>query len=422
MKLPKTYEPAAYETDIYALWEKSGSFLPTPRGGEGVFSLAAPPPNANANLHIGYGLTIAIEDTLVRYNRMLGKETVFIPGADHAGFETWVVFEKKLESQGKSRFDFSRDELYRQIWDFVEQNKHNYQAQLRALGASFDWSRFTYTLDDKVVARTYQIFKKMWDEGLIYRGERIVNFCTHHGTAFADIEVIYKEEESKLWHIRYPLADGAGEIVVATARPETMLGDVAVAVHPEDKRYKDLVGKTAKLPLSEREIPIIADEMVDPHFGTGAVKITPAHDPNDFEVGQRHKLPLISVIGYDGKITDEAPEAYRGLSVNEARDKVVKDLQGQGLIVEVQDYKHSVGHCYKCGSVIEPLLRDQWFVQMEPLAKGALQELKAKKISFYPDNKRLGANPLFGEHKRLEHQPPDSLGYTDSRLSQRAGA
>jgi valyl-tRNA synthetase len=388
MKLPKAYEPAKYEENIYALWEKGEVFKPKNRGGEGHFSAALPPPNANANLHIGYGLTVAIYDILTRYNRMLGKETLMIPGADHAGFETQSVYERQLAKEGKSRFDFSREDLYRQIWDFVELNKKNFQSQIRALGASCDWSRFTYTLDNKVVAQAYSTFKKMWDEGLIYRGQRIVNFCTFHGTSFSDIEVVHKEEQGKLWHIKYPFTEGTGDITVATTRPETILGDTAVAVNPTDDRYRSLIGKMVRLPLTDREIPIITDEMVDSKFGSGAVKITPAHDPNDFEVAQRHKLPMISVIGFDGKITGEAPEVYRHLSVQEARKKIVDDLKAQGLIVDEQNYAHSVGHCYKCDTVIEPLLRAQWFVSMGPLSDKAIEALDNKKISFYPDSKR----------------------------------
>jgi valyl-tRNA synthetase len=233
MKLPKAYEPASYESNIYALWEKASVFEPKNRGGEGYFSMVLPPPNANANLHIGYGLTVAVHDILARYHRMQGRAVLIVPGADHAGFETWAVYEKRLAREGKSRFDFSREELYKQVWDFVQANKHGFESQLRALGTSCDWNRYTFTLDNKVVAQAYKTFKQMWDDKLIYRGERIVNFCTFHGTSFADIEVVHKEEKGKLWHIRYPVIDG-GEITVATTRPETMLGDTAVAVHPKD--------------------------------------------------------------------------------------------------------------------------------------------------------------------------------------------
>jgi valyl-tRNA synthetase len=385
MKLPKTYQPEQYETDIYLLWEKNGAF--SPHGTGKGYSIVVPPPNANGNLHLGHGLTLALEDILARYHRQKGEKVMLLPGADHAGFETQVVFERELEKQGKSRFDFTREELYEQIWDFVQLNRYNFETQIRQLGASVDWEHYTFTLDQRIVRQAYATFKKMWQEELIYRGERLVNFCTHHGTAFADIEVVYKEDEGHLWQIRYPLVDGSGEVVVATTRPETMLGDTAVAVNPKDKRYAKLIGKTVKLPLTEREIPIIADDFVDMGFGTGAVKVTPAHDPNDFDIGQRHDLPFISVINHEGKLV-ETPERYRGLSVEEGRQKVVKDLEGQGFLVGTEDHKHNVGHCYKCDTVIQPLLREQWFIKVRPLADTAIQALKDKKIAFHPENKR----------------------------------
>jgi valyl-tRNA synthetase len=388
MNLPKIYEPKEYESDIYALWEKSGAFVPQNRGNDDTYSVVMPPPNANASMHIGYELTAALEDIPARYHRMKGEATLLLPGADHAGFETQSVYEKHLAKEGKSRFDFSREELYEQIWDFVALNRTNFESQLRAMGVSCDWSRYAFTLDEKIVKRAYATFKKMWDEGLIYRGERLVNFCTFHGTGFADIEVEYREEESHLWYIKYPLTDGSGSITVATTRPETMLGDTAVAVHPDDERYKQFIGKTVKLPLTKREIPVIADDFVEKDFGTGAVKITPAHDPNDYEAGKRHDLPFINVINLEGKITHDMPEAYAGLDVLEARKKVVGDLKDQRLLEKEEDYTHSVGHCYKCGTVIQPLLCDQWFIDMQSLSKSAITVLREDKIKFYPDAKK----------------------------------
>jgi len=385
MKLPKVYDPGQYENDIYALWEQSGAFQPQSSGTP--YSVVMPPPNANANLHIGYELTAALEDIAARYHRQKGDAVLLLPGADHAGFETQSVYEKHLAKEGKSRFDFSREDLYKQIWDFVALNRGNFETQLRKMGVSCDWSRYTFTLDDKIITRAYATFKKMWDEGLIYRGERLVNFCTFHGTAFADIEVVFEEKKGHLWQIRYPLVDGSGEVVVATTRPETMFGDVAIAVNPKDERYINLIGKTVKLPLTEREIPIIADDFVDMKFGSGAVKITPAHDPNDFEVGKRHDLPSISVISHEGKLVD-VPETYRGLDVEAGRVQTVQDLKEQGFLAGTKDHIHNVGHCYKCGTVIQPLLREQWFADMETLAKDAILALKADKITFYPDNKK----------------------------------
>lgn len=388
MRLSKAYNPAKHEPDIYALWEKTNSFVPKNRGSDKNFSIVVPPPNANGNLHLGHGLNHTIMDIAVRYHRMKGEASLLLPGADHAGFETQVVYEKQLAKEGKSRFDFSREELYQQIWDFVAKNRENYETQFRRLGDSVDWSRYVFTLDDKIIDRAYKTFKKMWDEGLIYRGERLVNFCTFHGTGFADIEVAYKEVQGHIWNIRYPLTDGKGSLIVATTRPETMLGDTAVAVHPDDKRYKGLIGKTVKLPLTNREIPVIADNFVDRKFGTGAVKITPAHDPNDFEAAQRHDLPMISVINHEGKLLHTVPEPYRGLSVSEARELIVKDLDKQGFLEKLENYTHNVGHCYKCDTVIEPLLREQWFIDMKPLSTRAIKALRDNQIRFYPETKK----------------------------------
>ena len=391
MKFSKAYEPNEYEPDVYALWEKSGAFKPTDHKNSNYYTIVMPPPNANGNLHIGHGLTIALEDILTRYHRLKGDNTWYIPGADHAGFETWVVYERFLESQGKSRFDYSRDDLYNQVWNFVHEQRGNMELQIRALGASCDWDSLTFTLDPKVTKTVYKTFKQFWDDGLIYRGEKLVNFCTKHQTAFADIEVTYKDEAGKLWQIAYPLVKPVGditELIVATTRPETLLGDTAVAVNPEDERYKDLIGKKVKLPLTDREIPIIADEHADMEYGTGVVKITPAHDPNDFEVGQRHNLPMITVIGFDGKMNQNAGANYENLTTDEARKKVLKNLKEQGLLRGEENITHAVGHCYKCGTTIEPLLKEQWFVNVKPLAETAIKTLKEGKIKFHPESKK----------------------------------
>lgn len=385
MKLPSVYEPNQYESDIYELWERSGSF----RAGSGsakYYSVVFPPPNANANLHLGHALTGALEDIAVRYYRLKGRDALLVPGADHAGFETWVVYEKQLNKEGKTRFDYTREELYSQVWDFVEFNKQNMVKQLRQMGLSCDWSHFTYTLDEKIVKQAYLTFRQMWQDKLIYRGERLVNFCTFHGTSFSDIEVVYKTEPGKLWYIKYPMVDG-GELTVATSRPETMLGDTAVAVNPNDKKYAKYIGKTIKLPLTNREVPIVADEMVDLEYGTGAVKITPAHDINDYDVAIRHSLPMISVITTKGTTADNVPEKYRELPVNEARRLIVSDLDDLGLLEKIETYSHRVGHCYKCDTVIQPLLRDQWFVSMKLLAEKAIKALETGEITFYPKTK-----------------------------------
>ena len=391
MKFSKTYEPNEYEPDVYALWEKSGAFTPTANKNAANYTIVMPPPNANGNLHIGHGLTIALEDILTRYHRLKGDNTWYIPGADHAGFETWVVYERYLESKGKSRFDYTRDELYSQVWDFVHEQRGNMELQLRALGASCDWNSLTFTLDPKVTKTVYETFNKLWQDGLIYRGKKLVNFCTKHQTAFADIEVTHKDEKGKLWQIAYPLVkpvQGIEEVVVSTTRPETLLGDTAVAVNPADERYKSLIGKKVKLPLTDREIPIIADEHADIEYGTGVVKITPAHDQNDYEVGQRHGLDMITVIGFDGKMNANAGANYENLTVADARKKVLKNLEEQNLLRGEENIKHSVGHCYKCDTVIEPLLMEQWFVDVKPLAKEAIKVLRAGKIKFHPASKK----------------------------------
>lgn len=385
MKLSKTYDPGAYEPTTYALWEESGAFAPTGKGEP--YSIVMPPPNANGNLHIGHALMAVLEDALVRYYRMHGRDAVYIPGADHAGFETWVVYEKELNKQGKSRFDFSRDGLYRQVWDFVAARRGDMELQLRALGVGASWGDLVFTLDEKVITVVYDTFKKLWDEGLIYRGERIVNFCTKHQTSFADIEVEYKELSGKLYHIAYPLLDKVGEIVVATTRPETMLGDTAIAVHPNDERYKDLVGTTVQVPIIRREIPIIADDSIDMSFGTGAVKVTPGHDPLDFDIGQRHNLPVITVIDFDGTITPEAGTQFAGQTVAEARKNVVNILHIEEQLKKIEEHVHKVGHCYKCGTVIEPLVKDQWFLKVRPLADRAVEAIERGDINVTPKNK-----------------------------------
>lgn len=382
--MPKVYEPKVYEENIYSLWEKSGAFKPVNRGGKDNYSIVLPPPNANGDLHVGHSLMFALQDAVIRYHRMKGDKTLWLPGADHAGFETQVVYEKKLAKEGKSRFDLTREELYQQIWDFVAQNRSNYEGQFRRLGASVDWEHYTYTLDEKIIKQAYKTFKKMWDEKLIYRGERLVNYCTHHRTGFADIEVLYEDAESPLYYIKY------GPFTLATTRPETKFGDTAVAVHPDDERYKEYVGKvvTVEGVNGPFEVQVLADDFVDPNFGTGVVKITPAHSFDDWEVAQRHNLPSKRVIDHDGTM-NELTGPFRGMTVMEAREAVAKAMDEKGLLVKVdKHYKNRVGKCYKCGTVIEPMLMEQWFVDMKPLTKPAIEALQGKEITFYPDSKR----------------------------------
>ncbi len=384
MNLAKAYTPNDYEPNIYALWEQANAFAPK---GEGTpYSIVMPPPNANGNLHVGHALSFGLEDILVRFHRMKGYDSVLIPGADHAGFETWVVYERELEKLGKTRFDYTREQLYGQVWDFVDQKRGDMELQLRALGVGASWNDLVFTLDEKVIKTVYATFKKLWDDELIYRGERMVNFCVTHQTSFADIEVTHKTEKAKLYKIAYPTLDRVGEIIVATTRPETMLGDVAVAVHPEDERYKDLIGTKVLLPLTNKEIPIIADSYVDRDYGTGAVKITPAHDPNDFDIGQRHNLEPLQVIGFDGKMIN-VPQQFLGLSPTEARKRVLAALDIEELRRGDTDIEHAVGHCYKCDTVIEPLIKDQWFLKVKPLAERAIASIRSGDITFTPTNR-----------------------------------
>ena len=394
MRFTKSYDPGEFEPRIYAEWERMGAFQPRKLQREAderdetetqdCYALVMPPPNANGNLHIGHGLTIAIEDSLARYYRLRGRSTWYVPGADHAGFETWVVYERALEKQGHSRFEYSRDELYARVWKFVEEQRGNMELQVRALGASCAWEDLTFTLDENVVSRVYKTFEKMWNDGMIYRGEKLVNYCPKHQTAFADIEVDYQEEKTPLYYIKY------GPFTLATTRPETKFGDTAVAVNPKDERYAEWVGKkiTVEGVNGPFEVEVIADEMVDMEFGTGVVKITPAHDFNDWEVGQRHNLRVVQVIDEEGKMTEVAGR-FAGMPVREARKAIVKEMEKMGLIVKIdKDYVTKVPHCYKCGAVIEPMLKEQWFIDVERLAKEATLRLEKGEIKFWPANKR----------------------------------
>jgi valyl-tRNA synthetase len=385
MKLAKTYDPNLYEPNIYAMWEKSGAFEPS--GSGEPFCIVMPPPNANGNLHCGHALTVGLQDIMARYYRMKGRDVAYIPGADHAGFETWVVYERTLEKEGRSRFDFSREQLYSQVWNFVDQQRGNMELQLRALGVSCDWKDLVFTLDKKVIDTVFMTFKKLWDEGLIYRGERIVNYSTKYQTSYADIEVDHKLEKGTLWNIAYPTYDKIGEIVVATTRPETLFGDTAVAVNPNDERYKHLIGTRVLLPLTDREIPIIADEYVDSTYGTGAVKITPAHDPNDFEMGQRHNLERIQVIDFDGTMIN-VPQQFAGLTSEVARKRVLAALQSEELLRGETTIEHTVGYDYKSGLPIQPLIKDQWFLKVRPLAERAKQALENNEITFTPESRK----------------------------------
>jgi len=373
--MDKAYNHLEHEKKIYRFWEKTGAFTARVDKKKKPFTIIMPPPNANDNLHIGHARFVAIEDILARYHRMCGAVTLWLPGADHAGIETQYVFEKKLAQKGKSRFDYDQETLYQMIWDYTMKYKQNMEDQLRALGASCDWTRNKFTLDPKIVKIVYQTFKKLYDDGLVYRGERIINYCPRCGTAFSQLEVNYVERDDNLYYLDY------GPVTIATTRPETIFADVAVAVNPKDKRYQKLIGKAAKLPLVNREIPIISDRLVNPDFGTGALKVTPNHDPADFEIGQKHRLPAISVIDRDGKMIN-TPEKYIGLKAEEARRVVVEDLKKAGKIKKTETIHHLVGTCYRDKGPIEPMISKQWFLKVKPLTKPALAAIRKGEVKF----------------------------------------
>jgi len=374
--MKKVYEPNKTEKNIYRLWEKSGFFNPDNLKGKEKFTILMPPPNANDPLHIGHALFVSLEDMMIRYQRLQGKKTLWLPGSDHAGFETQVVYEKKLQKQGRSRFDMNREEFYKEVWEYTKKNSQTVKKQLKSLGASCDWSRYTFSLDKKIVKTVYTTFKKMADDNLIYRGKRLINFCVKHQTAFSDLEVKKEERSGFLYYIKY------GEITVATTRPETIFGDIALAVHPDDKRYSKFIGQ--EVPWIKNPVKVIADKLVDPEFGTGVVKITPAHDHNDYEIWTRHKNKLpepIEVIDRRGRLT-EITGRYHDMKIMEAREELIKELKESGHLIKEEPYQHQVSVCYKCNTPLEPLLLEQWFVHAKPLADRALKA--SKEIEFYP--------------------------------------
>jgi valyl-tRNA synthetase len=387
--MDKAYNPQAVEKEIYSMWESGspslgyggpgGYFEPKIDKNKEPFTVILPPPNANADLHLGHAMYV-VEDIMIRYHRMKGDPTLWLPGADHAGFETQYVYEKYLSKQGKSRFDYDRETLYKNIWDFVHTNRGAMEEQLKRLGFSLDWSRNIFTLDPKIITIVYKTFKKLYDDGLIYRGARLVNYCTHCGTSFSDLEVKHVERTDPLYYMKY------GPFVLATVRPETKFGDTAVAVNPKDKRFKQWVGKEITVDglIGPFKVKVIADDIIDPKFGTGIAKVTPAHDFVDFDIGKRHNLPMKQVIGFDGRLTDLCG-SYAGLKVKTAREKVSQDMQARNLMDHIdEDYTHTVATCYKCGNVLEPLPLSQWYVSVKPLAIQAIKAIKAKQITFVP--------------------------------------
>ena len=384
--IPTVYDPASVETKWYKEWEAKRVFHAEPKMEGQAYSIVIPPPNVTGQLHMGHALDNALQDILIRWRRMQGYDTLWMPGCDHAGIATQIKVEEELAKEGLSRHDLGRDKFIERVWEWKAQYGDRITNQLRRLGASCDWERERFTMDEGCSKAVREVFVSLYEKGLIYQGERITNWCPRCNTALSDIEVEHEESAGKLYHVRYPLQDNPDEFVtVATTRPETILGDTAVAVNPTDERYANMVGRKLILPIVGRELPIIADEYVDPAFGTGAVKVTPAHDPNDFEMGQRHSLPSIRVIGNAGAMLPEAGEAYTGLDRYECRKKLVADLEAAGYLVKIEEHTHAVGHCQRCDTVIEPLVSRQWFVRMQPLAEPAMEVVKNGRTEFVPE-------------------------------------
>ncbi len=378
--MDKSYSPKSVEQKWYRAWKLSGIF--SPKSGNGKFSMVIPPPNITGKLHMGHALNMVIQDIVTRYNRMKGKETLWLPGEDHAGIATQNVVVKELAKEGKSKEDVGRKEFIKIAWKWADEYRGRIREQIESMGASCDWTRERFTLDEGLSKAVRKVFVSLYKRGLIYRGKYMVNWCPKCGTVLSNEEIEYEDDEGKLYHIRYPIEEG-GEIVIATTRPETMLGDTAIAVNPKDERYENIIGKHAILPLVGRHIPIIADEYVDVTFGTGALKITPAHDPNDFEIGKKHSLEMVDI--FDDKARVKFSSPYKGMEREKAREAIVADLKKKGYLFKVEDYTHSVGHCYRCHTAVEPKLSDQWFVKMKPLAKRAIEVVKNGQVNFHPD-------------------------------------
>ena len=384
-ELPKTYEPQEVEGKIYQAWMDGNCFHAAPNPDKKPFSIVMPPPNVTGQLHMGHAMDCTLQDILIRYKRMQGYEALWMPGVDHAGIATQIKVEEELrKNEGLSRHDLGREKFLERVWDWKHKYGDRIVEQQKRMGSSCDWERARFTMDEGCSKAVRETFCGLYDKGLIYKGSRIINWCPHCVTALSDAEVEYADKPGHLWYIRYPLSDGSGDLVVATTRPETMMGDTGVAVNPEDERFRHLVGKTCVLPIMNRELPIVADEYVELGFGTGAVKMTPAHDPNDFEVGLRHNLESIRVIDDNGVINENGGP-YAGMDRYECRKKLVKDLEDQGYLVKTEDYSHNVGTCYRCKSDVEPLISAQWFVKMAPLAKEALRVVNEGEVQFIPE-------------------------------------
>ncbi len=383
-KMPKHFDPAGSEARWYSYWMDNGFFHADECSDREPYCIVIPPPNVTGSLHMGHALNNTLQDVLIRYRRMNGYETLWMPGMDHAGIATQNVVEKELDSKGTDRHALGREKFVEKVWEWKEKYGGVILQQLQRLGSSCDWERERFTMDEGLSKAVREVFVSLYNEGLIYQGDYIINWCPRCHTALSDLEVEHHDRKGHLYHIRYPAVDGEGEIVVATTRPETMLGDTAIAVNPADPRYRDLIGKSFHLPMTRRDIPLIADDFSDMEFGTGAVKVTPAHDPNDFEIGERHDLPKVVVISMDGTMTHEAGERYEGMDRYECRRQLVEDLDKGGYLVRVEDYEHAVGQCYRCQTVIEPILSRQWFVRMKELAEPAIEAVKDGRIRIVP--------------------------------------
>ncbi len=384
-EITKAYEPLEVEKKWYARWEEKGYFQACADSGQPAYCIVMPPPNVTGKLHMGHALNITLQDIVIRWQRMKGLNILWVPGTDHAGIATQNVVERHLAEKGIRRTDLGRERFEQTVWEWKETAESNILKQIRKLGCSCDWSRRRFTLDEGLSRAVREVFVRLYEEGLIYRGEYLVNWCPRCSTAISDLEVNYQPTQGKLWYLKYHLKGSDEFVVVATTRPETMLGDTAVAVHPEDERYRHLWGYTVILPLMNREIPLVSDHFVEKEFGTGVVKVTPGHDPSDFEASRRHQLPVIKVIGDDATMTDQAGD-YAGLNRFEARQKVVADLQKQGLLLKVEEHSHNIGHCQRCDEVIEPLVSTQWFVKVKPLAEVAIRAVEQKRTVFVPDS------------------------------------
>ncbi len=383
--LSKGFDHTEVDPRWYAFWESIGAFKADPASGKPRFSMVIPPPNVTGSLHMGHALNHTLPDIIARWKRMQGYDVLWLPGTDHAGIATQNVVEKQLKDEGKTRHDLGREAFEARVWEWVKQSHGTITGQMRKLGESVDWTRERFTLDEQLSRAVRRVFVTLFNEDLIYRGTYIVNWCPRCRTALSDLEVVHQAKKGKLWYVRYPGKNGAPGVTVATTRPETMLGDTAIAVNPTDERYRDRIGQVVVLPIIGRELPIIGDEFVDPAFGTGAVKVTPAHDPNDFEMGRRHDLPQVAVIDEDGRITANGGP-YAGQDRFKARAGIVEQLEREGLLEKIADHEHAVGTCQRCGTVVEPLVSTQWFVKIAPLAKEAIRVVEEGQVTFQPDN------------------------------------